>query len=86
MTSLEALEAFDNLMRIPSLTLFDGDFADVLGIRHLSQLLTLTCKGLPLKEVPDLSNFPHLQHLELNGCAELVRVTSSKPLAALSFV
>lgn len=54
------------LTRLQDFLIEDFDvLQDVLGIKHLSQLRTLTCKGLPLvKEVPDLSNFPHLQHLE----------------------
>ncbi|KAG0588925.1 hypothetical protein KC19_2G278800 [Ceratodon purpureus] len=53
-----------------------SNFVDVTGIGAFSQLESLEIWDLPVRELPDLSNFPHLNKLDLRYCDFLTRLTS----------
>ena len=50
----------------------------------LSQLERLVCSVLRVSELPDLSNFPRLEWIEVSFCENLRRLTSREPIHALS--
>ncbi|KAG0562697.1 hypothetical protein KC19_9G165600 [Ceratodon purpureus] len=60
-----------------------SNLADVTGIGAFRQLKSLDVGNLPVRELPDLSNFPHLNRLKLYDCGFLTRLTSSKPVPGL---
>ena len=60
--------------------------ADLTSIEAFSQLERLECWGLPVSELPDLSNFPRLESIEVSYCESLRRLTSREPIHALSYV
>ncbi|KAG0627855.1 hypothetical protein M758_2G233100 [Ceratodon purpureus] len=53
-----------------------SNLADVTGIKAFRQLERLEIWDLPVRELPDLSNFPHLNKLVLRDCDFLTRLTS----------
>ncbi|KAG0588935.1 hypothetical protein KC19_2G279700 [Ceratodon purpureus] len=59
------------------------NLADVTGIGAFRQLERLEINQLPVKELPDLSNFPHLNLLLLSECGFLTRLTCSEPVPGL---
>ncbi|KAG0588944.1 hypothetical protein KC19_2G280600 [Ceratodon purpureus] len=61
-----------------------SNFADVTGIGAFRQLEILSIRSLPvLRELPDLSNFPHLNGLYFYNCGFLTRLTSLEPVRGL---
>ncbi|KAG0562531.1 hypothetical protein KC19_9G153800 [Ceratodon purpureus] len=60
-----------------------SNLADATGIGAFRQLESLSIDFLPVRELPDLSNFPHLNSLQLENCGFLTRLTSSEPVPRL---
>ncbi|KAG0588953.1 hypothetical protein KC19_2G280800 [Ceratodon purpureus] len=60
-----------------------SNLADVTGIGAFRKLEELKIWHLPVRELPDLSNFPHLNWLELSDCDFLTRLTCSEPVLGL---
>ncbi|KAG0627870.1 hypothetical protein M758_2G234400 [Ceratodon purpureus] len=60
-----------------------SNLADVTGIGAFRQLKSLEIWDLPVRELPDLSNFPHLNKLDLSDCGFLTRLTCSEPVLGL---
>ncbi|KAG0627867.1 hypothetical protein M758_2G234200 [Ceratodon purpureus] len=78
---------FQRLSGLRGLTLERcSNFADVTGIGAFRQLERLTIHSLPVRELPDLSNFPHLNWLSLSGCDFLTRLTCSEPVPGLVYL
>ncbi|KAG0627844.1 hypothetical protein M758_2G232200 [Ceratodon purpureus] len=75
---------FQRLIALRRLELWRcSNLADVSGIGAFRQLESLTIYSLPVRELPDLSNFPHLKRLFLNDCDFLTRLTCSEPVPGL---
>ncbi|KAG0606318.1 hypothetical protein M758_9G131300 [Ceratodon purpureus] len=75
---------FQRLIGLRSLDLYScSNLADLTGIGAFRQLESLFLWQLPVRELPDLSNFPHLNHLDLWGCDFLTRLTCSEPVYGL---
>jgi len=70
------------LMGLCVLDVSDSGFVDLHGLAACSQVHTLICKRCPIKELPDLANFPNICWLDIRGCVDLTKLISTGPLSS----
>ncbi|KAG0621673.1 hypothetical protein M758_3G039500 [Ceratodon purpureus] len=66
-----------DLHRLTGLRVLDvsyGGFSNLDGLVALSRLESLTCRGCPIQELPDLSKFPNLMSLNVRDCVNLTKL------------
>jgi len=71
------------LTSLQVLRVCNGGFKDLQGLATCSQLHSLDCSRCPIRELPDLSNFPELFWfwLEVRDCVNLKKLTCTRPLS-----